>query len=86
MRRSEGCRLACARPRQLACVSVVERARVLCCVCLLSHPPTLGGITLYLVVCVLRVLRLTVACVASVSDVKTPMRLMKTKDPSYLKR
>ena len=84
--RSIGFSRSRSRARRLACVSVVERAWVLCCVCLLSHPPTLGGITLYLVVCVLRVLRLTVACVASVSDVKTPVRLMKRKDPSYLQR
>ena len=52
----------------------------------MSNDELLGGVTLYLVVCVLRVLRLTVACVASVSDVKTPMRLMNKEDPNYLQR
>ena len=35
-----------------------------------------GGITLYLVVCVLRVRASAVACVASVPDGETPMQFM----------
>ena len=52
----------------------------------LSHPPTLGGITLYLFVCVLCVLRSRPACVTSETDVETPTQVLRNKDPGYVSR
>ena len=75
------------RPKRAGSVCVfgprLESAAGGDCVCLslclsvcLSHPPTRGGITLYLVVCVLRVRASAVACVASVPDGETPMQFV----------
>ena len=60
-----------------------ESVSVLCLFVCPTLPP--GGVTLYLVVCVLCMLASALACVASVSDGETPMRFMKgclQRDPS----